>query len=389
MVINSLDHGGAEHYIVRLTEMLPPAEVRFWVAYGEGRGSPLATALPGHVTQIRLPGLTVSDVGAWRHVATLTRLIRREGIQLVHTFLTSSAVLGWLAARACGVPVVFTPGGPLRTRHALERASARLGLSRLLLTRLVDVWVGLSGFIRDELVREAGIPPARTTVIPHGVDIDRFRPLAPSPALRAELGLGAGERVLCTIGSFRPVKGIPKALHLVAALAAWGAAPTLLVVGDGRLRAEYEALAADLGITRHVRFLGTRRDIPELLALSHVYLLTTDAPLLGSATLEALACGKPVVAFARDAEERAMAGEAVEEDRTGLIVSTDYPEAASRVGPLLHDRGRLAEMGRHARRMAEERFDFRQAVRLHGELYARLIHGTVAPGVAAGSRLRR
>jgi len=377
LVINSLDHGGSEHYIVRLTQTIPPNKFQFWVFYGQGNGSPLRRMLPETVRQVCVPRLHNWHIRAWKHAFAIAQLVKNNGIHLVHVFGTSSALLAWAGARMGGVPVIFTPGGPLQTRHPFEILSARTGLSRLVLPGKVDMWVAVSDFIKEELIRDVGIPSRKVSVIPHGVNLDQFRPLPPCSTARRGLELSATDQVLCTIGSLRPVKGIYKAIHFMAELRNLLPSAKLLIVGTGPLQSNYEELVSQLELNGHVRFLGTRTDIPEVLAVSDIYLVTVDAPLLGTATLEALACGKPIVTFTRDPVERRMATETVLEGKNGLIVSNDPRESAPRVAEILVNVECLRQMGAESRLLAERQFDFRRAAHLHEELYSQLVHQEV------------
>ncbi len=117
------------------------------------------------------------------------------------------------------------------------------------------------------------------------------------------------------------------------------------MVGDGPQRARLQARAQELGIAEAVRFLGTRCDVPEVLSLLDVLLLTSHMEANPLCLLEAMASEKPVVAT-----RVGSVTETVLEGRTGYLVAPgDVPAMADRVLELLADRTRAAAMGRAGR----------------------------------------
>jgi glycosyltransferase involved in cell wall biosynthesis len=155
-----------------------------------------------------------------------------------------------------------------------------------------------------------------------------------------------------------PKKGIDvllRALHAVGP----GDGPSLRLLGDGPLRRELEDLGAKLGISDQLRFLGEvgRKDVFAELAQCDMLIMPSrhESESFGLATLEAMACGKPVIASA-------VGGlvELVDDNETGLLVPRDDPEAlANAIRRLVKDpalRARLGEAGRlKAQRFTAER----------------------------------
>ncbi|MGH7355809.1 MAG: glycosyltransferase, partial [Candidatus Rokuibacteriota bacterium] len=222
---------------------------------------------------------------------------------------------GWgalTAPGARGVPSLYTflSPAPLEyhsrrrmTRHHLGGAAGALGtallwlVERACLRRAARIAV-LSDYSADQLWRLYRVPAERTLRIPGGVDTARFTPAEDRDAVRARLGLPRDRAVLLTVRNLEARMGLDTLLRAVAILRLRVPEILLVIGGDGSRRAGLEALAASLGLGRHVRFVGW---VPEEALADHyraadVFVLPTRAlEGFGLVTVEALACGTPVL----------------------------------------------------------------------------------------------
>jgi glycosyltransferase involved in cell wall biosynthesis len=213
-----------------------------------------------------------------------------------------------------------------------------------------------------EVVRDIERVPARKVCVIHnGIDLTAFpTPAAPRPA--------KGNRAI-HVARLNPVKDQPTLLH--AARLAADAEPSfrLDLVGDGPARAELEALHRQLNLGGHVRFLGFRDDVRDLLTAADFFVLSSVSEGISLTLLEAMAMGLPVVATDVGGNR-----EVVAEGTTGLLVPAQSPAAlAEAMLGLVRDPERARRMGAAGRRRAEEKFDLRRVVREYEELYLSLL----------------
>ena len=163
--------------------------------------------------------------------------------------------------------------------------------------------------------------------------------------LRASLGLPEGCPVVGIVAALRPEKNHELFLEVARRVYERRNDVRFLIVGDGRRRGELESLAARLLPPEVVRFLGSRPDVPELLSLFDVFLLTSHMEANPVSILEAMACGKPVVA-----PRVGSIPESIDDGRTGLLFTPgDARAATDLVLGLLADRARRVEIGAAAR----------------------------------------
>lgn len=297
-LIDSLTAGGAEAIVPPLVRAADPRTLELSVcALKTLGGNPYERTLVASGTPVvNLEARHLRDGRAFRR---LLALLRRERFDLVHAHLTYAAIWGALAARRVGVPLVATLhtlpcGGRVWSRERL-RQRLMCWLLRLAGARVVAV---------SEAVRrayaEAGLLPARSLeVLPNGIDAAAFElgPVARDTA-RAELGLPAGARAITTVAVLRWGKGLDVLLRAAALLAKGQPELTLLIAGDGALRPALERLARDLAIADQVRWLGFRRDVPQVLAASDLFVLPSLFDAFPGALLEAMAAALPIVASA-------------------------------------------------------------------------------------------
>jgi glycosyltransferase involved in cell wall biosynthesis len=147
-----------------------------------------------------------------------------------------------------------------------------------------------------------------------------------------------------------PIKGHRTMLRMLPGIVAECPDIVLLLAGDGPERGPCEVLAAELGLQNHVRFLGQRADVPQLLAASDIVALPSESEGFPISAIEALATGKPVVAFGVGGIP-----EVVADGATGRVVPpADTAAFVSATVALMHDDDLRAAYGVRARRAAEE-----------------------------------
>lgn len=154
----------------------------------------------------------------------------------------------------------------------------------------------MSDHLRDQAVR-LGASPEQSRTVRNGCDTSVFR-LADRAAARARLGLDAESEVVVFVGWLAPTKGLRELVDAVIRLAAAHPRLQLFCIGEGALQSELEARALNAGLADRIHFLGRRTslEVASWLAAADVFCLPSYAEGCPNAVIEALACGRPVVA---------------------------------------------------------------------------------------------
>jgi glycosyltransferase involved in cell wall biosynthesis len=331
-VITSMPVGGAETLLVNLVRRMD--RVRF---------TPELCCLKqfgplGEVLADEIPAFEelISHKYDVRVLGRLTRLLVRRGVDAVVTVGTGGDRMFWgrLAARRAGLPVI------LSALHSTGLPDCVDWPNRLL-APITDGFIGVAAAHGEYLTRKEGCPRRKVFVVPNGVDTQRFSPLEPDKLLRKELGLAADQPVAAIVAALRPEKNHELFLRAAGHVLKQQPGARFLVVGDGPRREELERLAGQLGIAPSVQFLGTRSDVPRILSLARVLVLSSHMEANPVSILEAMACGKPVVAT-----HVGSIAESVEHGTSGYLVPPgDEAELASRIVEMLGQPELAAGMG--------------------------------------------
>ena len=211
----------------------------------------------------------------------LRRLLASQRPDLVQTFLFHANVLGRVAARLGGVPRVVC-GIRVAERHCRWH----LGLDRLT-AGMVDRYVCVSHAVARFSHVRGGLPNGKLVVIPNGIDLRRYP--APQPADLSRWGIRPGRRTIAFVGRLDRQKGVR---WLIETSPRWlDRLPDceLLLVGAGPEEADVRRLSEAMGIAGRVHFAGWQRDVPAILAASHLLVLPSRWEGMPNVVLQALA----------------------------------------------------------------------------------------------------
>ena len=305
-VIDSLGIGGAETLLLALVTEAVKRGHEVHVAYfTQGGLGPYIAAHAASVTRLGVRGLKDPRV-LWR----ACRLIRRLRPDVVHTHLTKSDLVGQMAARLCGIPV------RILTLHNTDPWRKNRFLSAVY--RLATQGVGTAIAVSSEVARFTetthGVAPDRLRVIRNAVDTARFAPVdhtAPDRPFTAAV-----------IGRLQPQKDHATFLHAVRIIKDRHPAARFKIIGDGPLLGQLRDMAAALGLGETVVFTGNLPDMPAVMGDLDAVVLSSAWEGLPMVLLEAMSCGKAVVATA--------VGEVpavVKDGENGLLVPARAPEA--------------------------------------------------------------
>ena len=352
----------------------PYVHTRRWVEHFAGRG------WDAHVVTFRpaeIAGATVhyvdglEAIGKSRYVVHARRvraLIRELEPDLLHALhLTSYGFLAALSGRqpsiasVWGTDILEAPGlSPVHrwlTRYALSHATAvtatGLRLAEATLAHM-PAWKSVS-------------------VIPYGVDLERFVPRAPVARERPTVG---------AVSRLSPEKGFEHLLRAVAALRARGVSVDVLLAGDGPSRASLERLAATLALD-NIEFLGDvpHDAVPDVLRRLDVFVMPSTAEGFGVAAIEASAMRLPVVASnVHGIPDVVIDGE------TGILVPPANPEAIAGAIERLADAALRSRMGDAGRSFVERNYRWQDNAALMERLYEEMV---AQPGRDRNTRSNR
>ncbi|HEX8228372.1 MAG TPA: glycosyltransferase [Chloroflexia bacterium] len=369
-IIDVLGPGGAEMLLLTLASSIDASRFDLHVC---GLRPDYPSDLAPEIRALGVPVVAMNQRNAYDvpTLLSLVRYIRKHKIDIIHTHLLASDIMGRVAGFITRTPVVSTVHNsrqdfdhePARRRW-MERWSARLWCSRLIV---------VSPALREEIAGWYGLPASRFVAIPNGVDTTRFRPMPEldSTALKRDL-LGdpavSGEAPLVlNVARLMPQKGLNYLVEAARLVIDKRPEVRFAVVGQGDLKDELDAQVADLGLTGKFVLAGVRSDVPELMAASDVFVLSSLWEGLPISLLEAMSSACPVVST-----EVGGVGGVVQDGRTGLLVPPEDPQAlAHAILSCLDDPQKARQRATAAREWAHAHYSMETWVRKLEQLYMR------------------
>lgn len=221
----------------------------------------------------------------------LRKLMRKGTWRIVHSHTLFSSALHLAAARLAGVPQRVTHSHSTQDANS-SNLPGRLyqQIARWLLNRVCTKRIACGIAAAEYLFPNC----PDVTVIPNAVNIERFANASPD-ALRTELNFREGQLVILQVGRFMRVKNHVRSVEIACTLRTFGVDFQLLLVGTGPEQHHIERLVSEHGLQNHVRMLGLRADIPELMAVADVMLMPSLHEGFPVVLVESQAAGLPSV----------------------------------------------------------------------------------------------
>jgi glycosyltransferase involved in cell wall biosynthesis len=278
----------------------------------------------------------------WLAYRDLVRSFRRDRPHLVHTHSGKAGVLGRLAARKAGVPVILhTVHGPSFGPFQGPAANALFTRAERIAARVTDHFVVVANAMTRQYVAAGVAPESRFTRIFSGFDLNPFLNAQPDPVLAARLGIQPGDFVIGKIARLFELKGHDDLFLAAPELVRRIPNLKILLVGDGPWRQRFEALAAQPDLAGRILFAGLvpPSAVPAHLALMDVLVHLSRREGLARVLPQALAAGKPIIAYDCDG-----ASEVCMNNETGyLLAPDDLNGLVNRIGQLAD----APEIGQH------------------------------------------
>jgi L-malate glycosyltransferase len=366
-LLDSLNVGGTEAQAVELAIRLDSERYEVTLGCLRARG-PLLERLAGSAVSVCefYPNGGFDSIGGMYQMFRLAIFLRRGGFRIVHAHDLYANLLGIPAAVIARVPVIISSQRDL-AHLGLYRTGRRVWLRRL--QKLSTAVLTNAGAVRDAVLAENHFAPEKVRVIHNGVDMQKFAYGSRDRAWLAQGG--AHEKWIALVGNMHSdVKGHPWLIAAAKTITVEFPETRFVLMGDGKLRQDYERQVEALGLSHHFLFLGRRDDVPRILACCDIAVLPSKAEGLPNAVLEYLAAGLPTVATRVGGN-----AEIIGDGKTGLLVPPEDSSAlAEAILRLLRDPGFASSLGKNGREYVAAEYSFQKMIENTDKLYTELLH---------------
>jgi len=296
-------------------------------------------------------------------ILRLAYLMKKMQIDIVHTHLYRANIAGRIAAKLAGVPVIIANEHNIDSWKKFPQK-----LNDRVLVEITNKIIAVSNAVKDFYINKIGIPEDKITTIYNGVDIPKFQTHVDINKKKKEFGIKSSEKVITIIGRLHQQKGHCYFLKAAQIIVKKKPNVKFLIVGDGPLGSQLRDMSNDLKISKNVIFTGLRNDIPQILAMSDISVLTSLREGFSITVLESMAAGKPVIATNVGGNS-----EIIEHGKTGFIIQPKSPEDMALYSLNLINNQELAKrMGQEAEKRVLT-FSIDRMVRKTEDLYKDLL----------------
>jgi len=356
-IVFSLGMGGLENLVLNLLKSLDTS-----------RYTPFICSLTdgGQLTkEFSKCGIKVFSMGKKSGVDyalhfRLAKLLRQQKIDLVHTHNNAPFYYGTIAAKIARIPVI------IHTEHReSDRRGKKIVLMSKLLSRGINTIVADCQNVVDFLCNVRGISNAKIRIIFNGIDINKYTNSLDVLKKKQELGIDKDSLIIGNVARLVPMKDHMNLLEAFHSINKSLPNTKLVIVGDGKLRKDLEKRAEELNLDGSVIFLGIRTDIPEILNVFDVFVLSSESEGLSLSLLEAMAASKPVVATNVGGNS-----EVIDDGATGLLVPPKNSKGlADALIKILSNKELSNSIGIAGQRKVKERFSLEFMTKEYEELY--------------------
>ncbi len=356
-LIQGLEIGGLEIMVVSLLERLDHSRYRPSICCYDSLGS-LSQGLPEKGIGVHLlrrrPGID------YFYPFKLAKYLKKSKIKILHLHNPTALFYGTLAGRIAGTPCI------IYTEHGRDFSSSfKVRIANSLLCKMVNRVVVVAEHGKRYLVEHEGVDERRIFKIYNGIDSQKFGRTHSGKLIRSGLGLHDNQSIIGIVARLDPIKNHTCLIRAMKIIATRLPEAVLLIIGDGLLRTELESLTANLQLQDHIKFLGARSDIAELLSVMDVFVLSSLSEGLSLTLIEACAAAKPIVATDVGGNP-----EIVKHQSNGLLVPSDQPETlAKTIAEILNDKEKARLMGEFGRKKFQEEFTLNTMVKKYEHMY--------------------
>lgn len=354
-LISGLEIGGSETQLLRILPKLQEYHENE-VCCVRGHG-PIGRQLEENGVPVHyLDFKGLSDLSVIKRFYTL---VKRFSPDILVTYLIHADLYGRIFGKLFGIKKIISS-----KRGALLQWEWLAHFDRF--TKfMVTHYLVQTETARKEWMGRLKLPARKFTVIPNGIDTESFLRDIDKPSKRAGLGIGPNAPIITCVARLRTGKGHEILLSAFEEVSKKYPAAKLLLVGDGEREQELRKQIENYTSKNNIRFLGNRSDIPEILAVSDIFVLATEAEGMSNAIIEAMAAGKAIVTT--DISENR---DILTNNVTGVLFRPgDFKWLEKSIVSILEDSSAQRELGRVARDEAIKKFDIRKITGKYADFF--------------------
>ena len=305
----------------------------------------------------------------------LIKLMRKNHYDIIHTHTTKAGILGRIASRITGVPVIIH-GLHGSTFEAFDSGLLNwiLFLFERLTGRFTDAYISVSGVLSEKYTERGIGEKENYHTVYSGMELDKFygvKEKIDCGKKQGELGIDSEDFVIGNVARLEKRKGHKFLIDAFEKVIEErkGCPLKLLIIGEGDERGNLENYVRELNLGEKVIFTGYREDVEELMALMDIFVLTSLREGLPRVLVQAAAVGIPLVAFNVDGVP-----EIIKDNHNGFLIRTkDVEQLANRIVRYIDNKKLVLLHGQKGREFIKDKWSIKDMVRRTDQIYNHLV----------------
>ncbi len=364
ILIDSLHSAGAENVAVDTAIRLKKSDKYRPVLCATRQGGVLEQKLVHHNITHHI--IQRNSFAQFYKLSEIKQIVKQHDIKLIHAHKTGSNFWGSIIGRLIHLPVISHSHGEDPELQPYDPTMIANWIGCVLSNAIVCV----SNFERERYIKRIGINPSKVVSIYNGIDYKLYKQ-KPNTKTRKELGIEPKSKIVGLIAAFRPQKNHELILRAAKSVTEQIPSVLFLLVGDGPTIEFMKSYASELGIHDNCIFAGHRRDIPDIISILNIGVLSSHWEALPLSILEYMASSKPVVTT-----DVCGLGELVKEGVNGFLVPPgDSKQLAKRIVQLANEPKLATRMGEKGRELVATDFSLDTTVNNIELLYDEILGG--------------
>lgn len=362
-LLYAMNNGGAETLAIRLAEKLDKNIFSPSICSLSDQGPLRELVVEKGIPFYSLGKKEGKDFGVALRVK---KLLEEKNITLIHTHNQGPLLYTYLGTLWSYKPAI------VHTEHINMTQETSYSPRHVLYNKLIyhclDGFISIAKHLTDEFTVKYNLSSAKVATIHNSIDLSPI-PESCEEYLCNELGLDPGDFLLGNISALRPQKDHATLIKAMEIVVQKYSNTHLVIVGEGELESELKRLVHTLNLERNISFLGYRSDIKNLLLQFDLFVLPSLYEGLPLCILEAMEAGRPIVATNVEGTN-----ELVRHGQTGLLTpAKDQTAMANAICSMISDRKTAAAMGKNARTLVEEEYDFDRMIKKYEDFYQNIL----------------
>ena len=368
-VIDNLQFGGGERVFAQIIKGLPPE--KYEISLASCPGGQFHQAIENR--QVQFFPTDFSKRLNFSLISSLSEIVKKNEIKIVHGQGARAEFYARLASRLAGKSkYISTVAMPVEGFDVNPLKKKIYSLFDRFSERFVDRFLVVSDVLRAKMIGEHGILAEKVVRIYNGIEVDHYLPRGENGSrakIRNEFNIDADALLIGSVGRLVWQKGFEHLIQAMPRVLNEFPQTKVLIVGEGPLRDDLEALAQKLNTEKHIIFANFRKDVKEILSAIDILILPSLLEGFPMITLEGMAMKKPIIATAIDGIK-----EQIINGQSGVLIPPQDPKAmAEAIIRLGKDEDFAQHLGLEARRAVEEQFTVEKMVAETERVYLSLL----------------